>query len=80
MPVWLKSKRVYIPALVVAGAGVVTYLLLYTGVISLPGVSLPGVSAQPEVQLEEAYENPFRVENQYVNPFDEYKSPFNSLQ
>ncbi len=31
---------------------------------------------EPTVTLKSEYKNPFKKENQYVNPFDQYKSPF----
>ncbi|HLD26112.1 MAG TPA: hypothetical protein VJC05_03665 [Candidatus Andersenbacteria bacterium] len=33
-----------------------------------------------EVALKTEYQNPFDRDSQYVNPFDEFKSPFQSLQ
>ena len=32
-----------------------------------------------QVQLKEAYQNPFDANTQYVNPFSEYKNPFDQL-
>lgn len=33
-------------------------------------------STGPKVEVKTEYKNPFKKETQYVNPFDEYKSPF----
>ncbi len=37
---------------------------------------LPGSAGKPTVEVKTTYKNPFKKENQYVNPFDEFKSPF----
>lgn len=57
------------------GAGVVIFL------VSQGRVSLPGgpQAARPSVSLKTEYKNPFAKESQYVNPFDEFKSPFVNL-
>lgn len=34
---------------------------------------------EPTVQLTESYQNPFDKTTQYVNPFSEYKNPFDNL-
>lgn len=31
------------------------------------------------VNLKKEYENPFSIEAQYINPFSEYKNPFDNL-
>lgn len=39
-------------------------------------------STEPEeanVNLKKEYENPFSIEAQYINPFSEYKNPFDNL-
>ena len=33
-----------------------------------------------QVSLTSEYKNPFDQDSQYVNPFEEFKSPFHSLQ
>lgn len=35
---------------------------------------------EPTVSLKNEYENPFDKDTQYVNPFSEYKNPFDSLE
>jgi len=46
-----------------------------------PIASLLGPSVPPtQVAPEKEYKNPFDRETQYVNPFEEFKSPFHSLQ
>lgn len=34
---------------------------------------------EPKVELKTEYSNPLKKESQYVNPFDQYKSPFLTL-
>lgn len=34
---------------------------------------------KPAVELKTEYKNPFTKEAQYVNPFNEFKNPFNNL-
>lgn len=41
---------------------------------------LTGAKQPTTPQLSKAYANPFESEAQYVNPFVEFKSPFQSLQ
>lgn len=52
----------------------VAYVLLAIGVIKNP------FSKKLEVPLKSAYQNPFDQKTQYVNPFSEYKNPFDYLQ
>ena len=61
--------------LVVVGIGVGVYLLVFKGKISLPGQT-----AKPTVEVKKEYRNPFAKSSQYVNPFDEFKSPFLNLK
>lgn len=46
--------------------------LIFQGKIKLPSLFQQG----PKVDLKTSYENPFKKETQYVNPFDTYKNPF----
>lgn len=51
--------------------------LLYFGVLKNPFKNIPLFgSREPQVQLKAGYENPFKKETQYVNPFETYKNPF----
>ena len=49
--------------------------LFFTGKFKTPNISLVQ-KTEPKVAIRMQYQNPFKKENQYVNPFDEYKSPF----
>lgn len=57
--------------LIVAG---VAYFLISKGTIKNP------LQKQPEPQLKTEYKNPFEKESQYLNPFDEYKNPFDVVR
>ena len=35
---------------------------------------------EPKVSVNTEYKNPFKKQTQFVNPFDQYKSPFLTLQ
>lgn len=50
------------------------YVLLVLGIIKNP------FSKELNVSLREVYENPFDKDTQYVNPFSEYKNPFDNLE
>lgn len=40
----------------------------------------PPVKKEPEVVVNTEYQNPFDKNTQYVNPFSQYKNPFDSLK
>ena len=69
------------------GVGHIVVLLFLVGipllvvvVLAVTGrIKIPGLSRGPQVDVKEAYSNPFNKETQYVNPFQEYKNPFNNL-
>ena len=50
------------------------YVLLVLGVVKNP------FSKELKVPLTEVYQNPFDQNTQYVNPFSEYKNPFDYLE
>lgn len=53
---------------------IVGAILVWKGIIHNP---LAGIfSKTPKVEPQAKYENPFKKETQYVNPFEEYKNPF----
>ncbi|MBI2021726.1 hypothetical protein HYS93_02445 [Candidatus Daviesbacteria bacterium] len=61
--------------LIVVILGVGLFLFYSKGSFKIPGFSNL-VKQEPKVAVKTEYKNPFKKENQYVNPFDEYKSPF----
>ena len=68
-----------LPLLVVLAALLLLgYYLVSKGNISVPFV--PSSKKEPTVELKTDYKNPFAKETQYVNPFDQYKSPILNLQ
>lgn len=58
---------ILIVAVIAVGAYFVTQ-----GKLKLPSLLQKG----PKVELQTSYENPFKKETQYVNPFETYKNPF----
>lgn len=54
--------------------GVALYFI-FKDKLNLPKTPFQTSSA-PKITVKTEYKNPFKKENQYVNPFDEYKSPF----
>ena len=54
------------------------FALSYFGIIKLPSFlnKIPFTSPGSKVELTKEYQNPFKKETQYVNPFQEYKNPF----
>lgn len=66
--------------LLIAVAGVL-YILISQGIIKGPSLpALPGVKKEPTVQLQKQYQNPFDKDAQYINPFTQYKNPFDALK
>jgi len=68
--------------------GVVVALLLF-GVIlvgllnkssKVTTTQSPTTPQKPTVKLKTEYKNPFEKETQYVNPFAQYKNPFDNLK
>lgn len=56
----------------------IVYVLARGGGIQLPG-GRPTSKIEPNVELQTEYKNPFSKESQYVNPFSQYKNPFDNL-
>lgn len=60
--------------LLLAVAGFIA--LIYFGVIKNPFKAIPFLQKGPQVELKKEYQNPFKKETQYVNPFESFKNPF----
>ena len=60
-------------AVILVLIGVVGYFIFSRGNIRNP------LSPKSEVRLNTQYLNPFEKETHYVNPFDEYKNPFDVI-
>lgn len=75
--------QLVVPLLLLIIGAVVLYLLVSQGIINLPKTPyLPKLttSKEPTVALQKQYQNPFDKSAQYVNPFSEYKNPFDALK
>ena len=57
---------------------IIILLLIVAGVAYFIGSkgNIKNPTAKQEVRLNTQYLNPFEKETHYVNPFDEYKNPF----
>ena len=73
------APLVLILVLALIGAAVAGYVLFMRSKNVLPGSSNTQ-SAPSSVNLQKKYENPFDTKTNYVNPFAEYKNPFDSLK
>ena len=62
---------------VVLGLVIVGFFSRRPGGLNIP---LPGLRGPSAPEVKKTYQNPFDKETQYVNPFEEFKSPFQSLQ
>lgn len=56
-----------------------TLLFLFKDKLNLPSISSKE-GAEPKVAVVKGNRNPFAKESQYVNPFDESKSPFANFE
>ncbi len=64
--------------IVVSVFGLILLLLFAKG--GLKKARLPFQNKTPQVELKTEYKNPFAKQSQYINPFDQYKSPFHNLR
>ncbi len=67
---------------VVFVVAIVAIVLVSVGVIKLPSSlkNLVSKNTETSVEVKTEYKNPFAKESQYINPFDQYKSPFLTLK
>lgn len=68
-----------LPLLLLLIAVAAVFVLISTGIIKNPLKNIPFLSKLgpgPKVELKKEYNNPFKKETQYVNPFETYKNPF----
>lgn len=63
-----------LPLLLVAALLVVGALLVLGIKVKIP------TKDTASVELQAGYSNPFNKDSQYINPFSEYKNPFDSLR
>ncbi len=70
-----------VPLLLIATAAAVFYILISQGIIKGPTLPIfPGAKKEPTVSLQKQYQNPFDKNAQYLNPFSQYKNPFDALK
>lgn len=75
-----------VPLLLLLIIGAVFYILISLGVIknflpqSIPQLNNKTTKKEPTVAVKTVYQNPFDKKSQYVNPFDQYKSPLLNLK
>ena len=66
------------------GMLVLLVILTYGIIVTIQSLypTLPGLNTgkNSAVAPQTDYENPFNKDSQYVNPFSEYKNPFDSLK
>lgn len=66
----------FLVILLVVGIGVGLYLIKNPQILK-SRANFPGFgSKEPTVTVKTEYQNPFKKETQYVNPFQSYKNPF----
>lgn len=71
------AHSIIVLALVLGSFVLLFIFLISKGYLKTPNISLGN---KPKVEIKTKYDNPFKQEAQYVNPFDTYKSPFLSLK
>ncbi len=58
----------------------VGYFLISKGFIKNPAPSVIKIASEAQVELQADYKNPLDKSSQYVNPFSEFKNPFDNLE
>lgn len=74
-----KKGIAHLLVIVVVAVFAILLPLLALKFIFKKDISIPGQSQDPDVELKSEYKNPLKKDSQYVNPFDQYKSPFLTL-
>lgn len=69
-----------LPFILIVGIIIGAAFFLFKGNFKIPKIPFLQTSQEPKVSVKEEYQNPFKKETQYVNPFDDFKSPFLSLE
>lgn len=70
------------PILFLGISAVAAFILIYLGIIKIPlkSISLPIAKKEVNVSLQKQYQNPFDKSAQYVNPFSQFKNPFDLVK
>ncbi len=70
-----------LPLLLLLIVGVALFILVASGILKGPKLpALPSLKKEPTVSLQKQYQNPFDKGAQYLNPFTQYKNPFDALK
>lgn len=69
-----------VPLVILLIIAAVLFILISQGIVKNPLKGLPGVQKEPTVSLQKQYQNPFDKSVQYVNPFSQYKNPFDAIK
>ena len=70
-----------LPLLAILGlATLATFILVSKGIIQNPIPEQLRLFQKPDVELKSQYTNPFEADAQFVNPFSQYKNPFDFLK
>lgn len=77
MPNFKENGLAHIVVILLVAALLALAYLIWQGKVKTPLTS-PN-KQEPNVSLQTIYDNPFDKNAQYVNPFDTYKNPFDSL-
>ncbi|MBI3251527.1 MAG: hypothetical protein HYZ62_01295 [Candidatus Andersenbacteria bacterium] len=77
---WPPSRRTVIVVVLVIIVVVIVTFLVVNSLSDTPVDIGSAILGQSKVEVKSEYKNPFDRNNQFVNPFSEVKSPFNSLQ
>lgn len=72
-PTFFNRKRLLLPFIVIVVVLIPVFLFVFKGKFQIPNKSL---FIKSSVDLKTSYNNPFKKETQYVNPFNTYKNPF----
>lgn len=73
-----QKGNILLPLLFIIVLLAVVYFLYARGIIKLTQKK-SSLAVEPKVQLQTKYDNPFDANSQYVNPFSEYKNPFDAF-
>ncbi|MEK7498089.1 MAG: hypothetical protein AAB656_04175 [Patescibacteria group bacterium] len=71
-----------LPLIILALVATVTtgLILVYRGVVKNPIPGIIKIPVEAQVDLVAEYKNPLDKTSQYVNPFSEFKNPFDALK
>lgn len=74
----LQRPRIFVAIGILVSISATVYILFFTGPTGKNITNL--FKKAPTVTTKAEFKNPFAKESQYINPFDQYKSPFYALK